>query len=311
MTTFFYLFSKLLPAYLYVAGGYASRRWLRLSQDLVAKTLFYGCVPIVVFKGALFSEIAPFLLLVALAFGVSSLMAIGASAFTGWFKDTVSKGTLRCAFGYFNIGWFGIPIVQAIYGNSGANVMTALYVGGMLFGNTVGFLLIASEQPGKSSALSKLFKVPAIYMAAGAFLLHWLGLRAPLMNNHALVLALDVATLMTSVLGMGLVGMSVANVAIKTIDWRKLGLLLGVRVLLAAAIVGSLAFTLNWLGYLQPMELKVFLLMPLLPIAANILVFTSSLRTENEFIGVGLLASTVLSCALLFAWLAYSGSPVK
>jgi hypothetical protein len=47
--------------------------------------------------------------------------------------------------------------------------------------------------------------------------------------------------------------------------------------------------------------------MPLLPIAANILVFTSTRRNENEFVGVSLLASTMLSCALLVGWFMLSG----
>ena len=47
--------------------------------------------------------------------------------------------------------------------------------------------------------------------------------------------------------------------------------------------------------------------MPLLPIAANILVFTSSLQTESEFVGMALLASTVLSCFLLLACLSLYG----
>jgi predicted permease len=61
--------------------------------------------------------------------------------------------------------------------------------------------------------------------------------------------------------------------------------------------LGLLLYLTGWLGSL---ELRVFLLMPLLPIAANILVFTSRSHEENEFVGAALLASTILSCLFFF-----------
>ncbi len=302
MTPILYILSKLFPAYAYIIGGYVSKKCLGLSQAFVAKALFYFLVPLVVFKGALFSSIGPFLFLVALSFGVSLLMVFAAGIFTNWFSSTLSKGALQCIFGYFNIGWFGIPIVQAIYGEQGAAIMTALYIGGMIFGNTVGFLLISSNESDKSVPIYKLLKVPSLYLAVVAFFAHAIGIREYLMNNQLLNMLLNAAASMTSVLGMGLVGMSIANISVKMIEWRKLGALLGMRLAVATIIVGALAATLSTLGYLQDMELQVFLLIPLLPIAANILVFASAVHNENEFIGLALLASTLLSCLLLIGW---------
>jgi predicted permease len=308
MTTFeLDILLHLLPAYVFVGGGYIARRCCRLPQHWVAKSLFYIFVPLVVFKGALFSNVWPFLLLAALSFSVSVLMVAAAGFIAKRFENLLAPGTLKCAFGYFNIGWFGIPIVHALYGDQGSIAMTALYIGGMLFGNTVGFVLVTTDGAEKAGRLRKLLHVPSLYCAALAFAAHGLGFRQALMESDALVSVLNGATLMTSVFGMALVGMSVSNIAAREVPWRQLSALLGTRMLCASLIVGALAEFLNVLSFFKPVELRVFLLMPLLPIAANILVFTSTRRNENEFVGVSLLASTMLSCALLVGWFMLSG----
>ena len=52
-------------------------------------------------------------------------------------------------------------------------------------------------------------------------------------------------------------------------------------------------------GMLTPLEVKIVSLVPMLPIAAGILVFTTKSEVENDFISVCLLASTILSFLLL------------
>jgi predicted permease len=49
---------------------------------------------------------------------------------------------------------------------------------------------------------------------------------------------------------------------------------------------------------LPPLAVEVLCLLPILPIAANILVFTTQTKSDGAFVGVILLASTVLSCVL-------------
>jgi hypothetical protein len=68
------------------------------------------------------------------------------------------------------------------------------------------------------------------------------------MESDALVSVLNGATLMTSVFGMALVGMSVSNIAAREVPWRQLSALLGTRMLCASLIVGALAEFLNVLS---------------------------------------------------------------
>ncbi len=305
MFHFLHLIAKLAPAYGYVVLGYATKRLFRIPEHRVAKVLFFALIPLVVFKGALFSRTDRFAILAALSFLCSIGMAGIGHRMRTRFADMAPSGVLMCLFAYFNIGWFGIPVVYAIWGNAAALVMTALYVGGMLFGNTVGYALIASDSGGARGAVKKLSRVPALYAVVIALLLRQLGCSDVLAASGMVSGLLDLATLLTSILGMALVGMSVVNVEIKQVAWGRLAALLVTRIIAAAVLVGSLSVILEALGVLSPLEAKILRLLPCLPIAANMLVFVAKDRGDVRLVGVALLASTILSCFLLVGLLTF------
>ena len=305
MFHFLHLIAKLAPAYGYVVLGYAAKRFVRIPEQRVAKVLFFTLIPFVVFKGALFSSTDRFAILAALSFLCSITMAGIGHRMRSRFADVTPGGVLMCLFAYFNIGWFGIPVVYAIWGNAAALVMTALYVGGMIFGNTVGYALIASDSGGARGAVKKLTRVPALYAVAIALLLRQLGCAGALAANGMVSGLLDLATLLTSIFGMALVGMSVVNVDIKQVAWRRLAALLVTRIIAVAVLVVSVSVILEALGVLSPLETKILQLLPCLPIAANMLVFVAKDRGDVRLVGVALLASTILSCFLLVGLLAF------
>lgn len=302
------LLFKFFPVFCYIGLGFIGKRWLSLSQAKVGLLLFFVFVPLVVFKGALLSDTGAFISLIVLSFSVSLTTGLMARLTRKMFKDELSPGVLQCTFSYFNIGWFGIPIVYALFGDDGAVIMTGLYVGGMLFGNTVGYLWVTQNPQNQQPTWKKLSKIPALYAMLLGFALHFSPFYAQLAGAAVLRGVLDFSTLATSVLGMALVGMSVAHVVYHDVAWRKLGSLLLLRIVFALVVVSMIASAAFSLGLLSPLAFKIMLLIPLLPIAANILVFTSRINQENEFVGLVLLFSTIVSCVLIgaaFLGLAY------
>ncbi len=304
MITASYFLGKLLPAYGYIALGFIARRWCGFSQAWVAQLLFFVLVPLLVLKASLTSQIESFLFLASLSFIVSLAMSLCAKYLAPTFSGTIKTGMLQCMYGYFNLGWFGIPIVYALYAEPGMALMTALYVGGMLFGNTVGYLLVTDYQKGCTSVFLKLLSMPALHAMLIGFALHLLQWNEVLAANDILSNIFDVVAIAISVFGMGLVGMSVAHVSMRTIAWRQLACLLAARLICAIVVVGVFGSVCWLLGLLNALELKIFLLFPLLPIAANMLVFTAKTQSDHttEFIGVALLTSTILSCLFFLIW---------
>ena len=57
-------------------------------------------------------------------------------------------------------------------------------------------------------------------------------------------------------------------------------------------------------GFLEAIEFKVLLFIPLLPVAANILVLTSAAKIKDNFVTLVLFSSTLLSCVLFIALIA-------
>lgn len=295
---------KFAPAFSYIGLGWVVKRGFNLSQSGVANLLFYVCVPLMVFKGALLSDSASFMTLVALSVVISAAMA----AVGGWAAPLVSgiidKGVVRCSFSYFNVGWFGMPLAYSLLGEAAGIAMTGLYVGGSLFGNTIGYLMVTSNDANekRESIARKLLKVPTVHAMLAGFALHYSPLFSMLSTEPVLGGVFAVGTLMTSVLGMGLVGMSVANVSFRAVAWRPLVSLLCARSV-AAAVIVSLALWLmrRWVD-LSAVQVTAVQWMLLLPIASNILVFTARAKQNTEFMGLALLFSTMLSCVMFVGW---------
>lgn len=301
------LIGKLAPAYIYVLAGYLCKRLTALKERVIANCLFYVFIPVTVFRGALSSDAGHFLTLTSLALVTSCILAGLGYCFRHQFAERISSGMLSCLFSYLNIGWFGIPIVQAVYGAEGAAIMTAFYVGGMLFGNTIGYSLATADDTGLVKGLYQLIKMPSIYAVMLA-----LGLRLFVPGSSQFILehfssALKLGTLLTSLCGMGLVGMSIAHTHFRKVPWRLLGRLLALRFVCILILSCGLQSLLLPLGLMTLMDAKIYLLFAALPIAANLLVFSAKgdkARTEYELVGIALFSSTVLSFVLLLAAIA-------
>jgi malate permease and related proteins len=298
------LIGKLAPAFGYVLAGYVVKRSANIHEKILANFLFYVLIPITVFKGALLSDIGHFMGLISLAFGTSLILAVVSRLFYLRFVNTLTPGMLACLFSYLNIGWFGIPIVQAVYGDEGAAIMTAFYVGGMLFGNTIGYSLATAKGTNFLEAVKKLAKIPAIYAVLLALLLRMFSpaIRNVIVSDFQSILLFG--SILTSVCGMGLVGMSVAKTSLANIPWRLVSQLLIIRFVSIAIVTVAIYFLLTSLSLIEAMDGKIYLLFGALPIAANLLVFSakdSKDQREYELLGITLFMSTVLSSGLLLA----------
>jgi malate permease and related proteins len=307
MSQILMLLGKIFPAYGYVLGGYFIKKITSLQEKTVANFLFFVLIPLTVFKGALLSDIGRFFGLACLAFVTSVVMAMVSRFFRYRYSDYVSFGVLACLFSYFNIGWFGIPIVQAIFGDEGAAVMTALYVGGMFFGNTIGYSLATIKNRSIWESAKKLAQVPALYAVSIAFFLRIVGWANFFTETSYFINVLIIGTMLTSVCGMALVGMSVAGVKLQEIPWRAVFELLAARLLLSSIVISTFSLTLYARHLITLMEVKVYILLIALPIAANLLVFVTKDRQVSGFVGTVLLMSTVMSFPLILTLLSILG----
>ncbi|QNF34683.1 AEC family transporter [Adhaeribacter swui] len=300
------LLTSVVPLYLFIGVGYFASKWWNLKSKFLSKLMLYALIPLLIIDNILQADIAQLLIVVTIVFALALAMSVPA-----WFthqklvKD-FNPYLLYCGFSYFNVGWFGIPVVLALFGEKQMPLIISAYMGNVLYGDTIGYYLMSRSKdlPVKES-VKNVIKIPAIYACAVAIVANLLGFKSPEFISPIM----KVVSWIVSALGMVIIGIGLTKVNFKEIAYKMFGKLLGVRYVAAAVIMGLLVLAeMLLVGQLKSDEQKLLLLIPAFPIAANLVVFSSYLDTENEnaslLVSLSSLISLVIvpiACLLLFA----------
>lgn len=197
-------------------------------------------------------------------------------------------------FGYLNIGWLGLPIATSLFGATASSIMLAMYVGSLVFGNTVGGIGL---QKSKGSAVLVSFVLsPNIIAVAIGLILRGVGAVSPLVQwGYPVYLP---SKFMMSMLGMGILGMWLVDARIRCHALYGASVVSGARILVGEALmVGvvllSRAFSVEAINA----HAYVLFMIPLLPPAANIIIlethYADTGRTAAPIVG-GTLISLLL-----------------
>lgn len=120
------------------------------ASSLLTKTV----IPLVIIYNISTYKPGVFAIMISMII-MMSLMVLSGRIFT---RDPVK---ILC-FCYLNIGWLGLPIAGALFGNEASMVIIAAYVGSSLFGNSVGVGLMESH--GKPwDRLKKISTAPPVW----------------------------------------------------------------------------------------------------------------------------------------------------
>lgn len=299
------LLTSVLPLYLFIGAGYGASKWFGLKSKLLSKILLYVLIPVVIFDNILQAEITQLLIVVTIVFTLALLMNLPAWLTHRFLVKDLNKYLLFCSYSYFNVGWFGIPVVLALFGEKQLPLIISAYMGNVLYGDTIGYYLVSRSKdlPVKES-VKNVIKIPAIYACAAAILANLWGFKMP----EFLSPGMEAVSWILSALGMVMIGIGLTQVNFKETDYKMFGKLLGVRYVAAAILMGLLVLgEMAVIGQLKPDEQKLLLLIPAFPIAANLVVFASYLDAEKENSALLVSLSSIISlilvpiaCVLLF-----------
>jgi predicted permease len=299
------LLRSVLPLYGFILVGYAASRWWGLKSKPISKLLLYVLIPLVIFDNILKAEFTQLLIAAGMIFLLAVLMNIPARWGQRIAKDEVNPDLLNCSFSYFNIGWFGIPVVMALFGEEKMPLIISAYMGNVLYGDTVGYYLISrSKDASVGDSVKNVLKIPAIYAFIAALIANAAGVEIP----EAVEPVAKGASWVLSALGMLIIGVTLTDIDFKKLDYGLFGKLMGLRYGAAAALLaGLIALEAGVIGQLEPDEQKLMGLMATFPIAANLVVFASYLESETENASVLVALSSLISlllvplgCVLLF-----------
>ncbi|MCE7072950.1 hypothetical protein LZG74_21725 [Dyadobacter sp. CY327] len=282
----------------FIPAGYLISKKFDFNSDYISKPLINVLLPLLVFTNMLDAEASKLIVLPILTF----LLALGMNFAAKLAQNKLASETdpllLRSSFSFFNIAFFGIPTVTALFGEDKVSVLICIYLGSALYGDTIGYYQVAKTKYPAKKAFKEMLSIPFLYVFVAGIISKIAGLETPEFVKPAL----GVVSFAVSAAGMMIVGFQLASVDFKKIKIPYFSKLLGFRTLAAIIILGVIAFAASFIAKdLEEEDYKMLALVPLFPIAANVTVFAAFLKADEEQSSILVFLSMLLSVVLVSA----------
>ncbi len=288
--------SALLPLYGVILLAWAFGSRVPWAAKLFSTILVFGLIPLLVIDKVLAAETRQLMVIPPMMFLVAALMSIPAHRLAKRLGDDFDPKLLSASFSFFNVAFFGVPVSLALFGDVGVSTVICAYIGSALYGDTVGYFLIARTKEGTRKAATKALRVPVVYVIICAIVAKWAGVTMP----EGAAPIVSIAGTLVSVLGMAVIGLNLAETSGE--DWRPqlMARILAIRqasglVLLAAALAAEAAFV----GILSPRDRVIVGLVALFPIASNVTLFATLLDTNRKAAAILVALSSLVSLVLV------------
>ncbi|WP_131667870.1 AEC family transporter [Psychrobacter pygoscelis] len=260
----------------------------------ISKILVYIVAPIVIFFLVVSKDFSPKYLLLSIgSFLLCSLMSVSALKLGGKIWSGGNKNLFAFSGGTGNTGYFGLPVVIYSLGYEAGVIAAFIILGVTLYEFTVGYYITAQGQHDKKDGLIKMLKLPLIYAFGLAFGLSYFGIKP----SDSLTESFSIFTGTYSVLGMMVIGITLAKVKIQHIDWQFV-VLANLWKYLVYPLIGFVLISL-FAGQLNTLEQAVVMVMCCVPMAGNTVVLANELNVHPDKAAVAVMISTVLSIALI------------
>ncbi|MBE9463862.1 AEC family transporter [Dyadobacter subterraneus] len=296
MKILFKLYAELLPILALIPAGYFLKKKFNIKPEYVSTPLIKFLLPILVFFNMLDAEaeklyILPIFTLI-LAFGMAQVARLAQKRLASDFDPLL----LSASFSFFNIAFFGIPTVSALFGDDKVSTLICVYLGSALYGDTIGYFQVAKTKFDTTEAFKQVMKIPFLYVFVAGIIAKFAGMKTP----DAIEGGLKFISLSVSCAGMLIVGFQLAAVEIKEIKIVYYLKLIGVRTVAAMLIMAILIFLeYSLVNSLQQDDYKMLLLVSVFPVATNVTVFASFLDAEQQKPALIVAISALISLVLV------------
>ncbi|MCL6220400.1 AEC family transporter [Zunongwangia pacifica] len=296
MDTFKSLYLSLLPYLCCIPVGYLINKKKWIPKSWIHKPLLFVLLPILVIDHVLDAGFSNLVILAILSFLMAFLMIFPAMLVNKSIDSSGDINILKSGFSYFNIAFFGIPTVKSLFGDEAVTTLICIYVGTALYGNIIGYIQVAKSKFSTKQAILEVLKVPFIYVIILALILKGFKVETP----EAVKPVVNVMGTVVSVMGMLIIGMNLTNIHFKSLNWGYYAKVLGVRAISAILITAVLMGLEYWLiDGLDKEQRQVMALIPLFPIAANLAVFSSFLKSQEKQAALLIVFSMIISLILV------------
>jgi predicted permease len=287
------LIANILPLYILIALGYIAGRWLDVNLPSMATIAIYIIAPIVNFGAMAKLEFTPgYISLPVVFFIVSALigMATYKIATAIWKNNNANLIAMSSVTG--NTGYFGLPLVLALFGPQWVGVYMLMNLGVLLNEIGLGYYFGARGHADVKGALMKVIKLPVIHAI-------WLGLVFNMLDFPLPDVFTRYWTFATGAwvfIGMMLIGVALSKQPRLELDGRLMRWMFASKFivwpLIGAGIIAGDHFIFH---IFDPVIYSLVAIFTSVPLAGNLVAFAANLNLHPERTAGAVLVSTVLA----------------
>jgi predicted permease len=292
----FELYGELLPVIAFIPIGYFLKKKTEIKSGWISTPLIKILLPLLVFFNMLDADSEKIQILPVITFLLALGMVPAANFAHKRFASDSNPLLLKSSFSFFNIAFFGIPTVTALFGQDQVSTLICIYLGSALYGDTIGFFQVARTKLSFKEAAVEVAKIPFLYVLIAGVICKSIGLESPDFVKGPL----GIVSFAVSAAGMFIVGFQLGDVNFKDLKMPYYSKILGFRTVAAILILGVLVLA-EYLLFqkLEKQDYLILSLVPLFPVAANVTVFASFLKSEEEQSSLLVFLSLLISLILV------------
>ena len=303
MQTILELYKNLLPVIAFIGVGYLLRKKFQFNPAIISKPLLYFFIPVLVIYNVLEASASKILVIPVLTFLFALGMNLPAIFAQRTFASKENPHLLKSSFTFFNVLFFGIPTVKALFGEGAVSILITIFLGTALYGDIIGYYQVAKTRFSSKKAVKEVLKIPYVYVFVVAISVKLFAVEVP----EGLAPVMNVAGWLVSALGMTIVGLQLTTVDFKKLPSLYFSKLLGFRAISAGLVIGLMILAENQIfNQLAKKDYQMLALIPFFPIATSISLFASFLETKEErfsllvFFSIGFSLLLIPIATLLF-----------
>jgi predicted permease len=283
----------MLPVLLIFFCGFIFQKIFKLDIKPLSTVAIYLLLPFLVFqtfyKEPLNSSFFYVVLTSSLLLIILLFIGLAVGRILGFSRTKVDGMLLSSCFP--NSGNYGIPIVMFAFGEKGLLYGMPIMIFHNILMGIIGVYIAADHQGGLKAALKMVLKQPMNYVIIPAILMHEYQIKIP----ANFMKSIDLIGNATIPFIMLVLGMQLAEVSLRKVDWKAVGIAGLIRLIVSPLMAYLLCILMSISNPLA----AIIIIMAAMPSAANTTLYAIQFQTEPDLVSTVTLTSTVTSILTL------------
>ncbi len=293
MALFWDLFFKISASFFSILMGFTASRMLQVDKKAIVTILFYLITPIVFFKTVADIKMSfGVLILPLIMFCISSIIAFSFLFFSKKIWHDQISNLVGLSAGTANVGYFALPIAVTLFDENTLGVFIMCMLGVNIFEISLGFFIASIGSFTMRESFHKILKLPTIYAFVMGCIFSVVGIGIPDVFHDFMQ---DMRSCYV-VLGMMIIGFGLAEIKEFKLDFKFIGMTFLAKFIVWPAIICLLILLDKFVfGLYDESIYGVFILISVVPLAANTVSVASLLNCYPEKAAAAVLLSTIFA----------------